>query len=222
MLNTHEVLEISSPADLPKPETIEEIQEPWVKIEIMTPNDHIGSIMELCTKRRGVYKTMQHIDETRAIISFEIPLSSIIIDFYDTLKSISSGYASMAYEILDYRPGDLVKMNILVAGDIIPPLSQILHRSETQEHGRNVVKKLKEIIPRKNFAIAIQAAIGGKIIARETLSAFRKDVTAGLYGGDVSRKKKQLQKQAKGKKRVKAMGKVDIPQEACLAVLKKD
>ncbi|MDF2378846.1 MAG: translation elongation factor 4 [Candidatus Gracilibacteria bacterium] len=222
MLNTEEIVDLSNPSELPKRETIREIKEPWVKVELMTPSDYIGAIMELCTKRRGVYQTMQHIDDKRVIVTFEMPLASIIVDFYDALKSITSGYVSMSYEFIEYRTQDLVKMDILVAGDIVPPLSTIVHRSEAQGRGTIVVKKLKEIIPRRNFVIAIQAALGGKIIARETLSAYRKDVTSGLYGGDISRKKKLLQKQAKGKKRAKMMGRVEIPQEAFLAVLKKD
>jgi GTP-binding protein LepA len=222
MTHSTEVVELSNPADLPKRETIKEIQEPWVKVELMSPSDTIGALMELCTGRRGIFKTMNHIDDKRVILAFEMPLANIIVDFYDAVKSISSGYASMSYEFLDYRTQDLVKLDILVAGDLVGPLSQMVHRTEAQGRGGVVVKKLREIIPRANFAIAIQAAIGGKIVARETLSAFRKDVTAGLYGGDISRKKKHLQKQAKGKKRMKAMGRVDIPQEAFLAVLKKD
>jgi GTP-binding protein LepA len=222
MANTHEVIDLENPADLPKVETIEEIQEPWVRVDLMTPTSFIGPIMDLCNKRRGIYKTMTHIDEKRVTITFEMPLAQIIVDFYDAIKSITSGYVSMSYEFLEYRTEDLVKMDILVAGEIVGPLSQILHRSEAQEAGAIVVRKLKDIIPRKNFVIALQAAIGGKFIARETISAFRKDVTAGLYGGDVTRKNKLLQKQAKGKKRMKMMGKVEIPQEAFLAVLKKD
>jgi GTP-binding protein LepA len=222
MTHSTEVIELSNPADLPKRETIKEIQEPWVKVELMSPSDTIGALMELCTGRRGSFKTMNHIDDKRVILAFEMPLANIIVDFYDAVKSISSGYASMSYEFLDYRTQDLVKLDILVAGDLVGPLSQMVHRTEAQGRGGVVVKKLSEIIPRANFAIALQAAIGGKIVARETLSAYRKDVTAGLYGGDISRKKKHLQKQAKGKKRMKAMGRVDIPQEAFLAVLKKD
>lgn len=222
MANTKVVHEISNPSDLPSPETIQDIEEPWVKTELMTPSDYIGDIMEVCTKRRGIYKSMTAIDEKRVMITFEMPLANIIVDFYDIIKSVTSGYVSMAYEFLDYRTQDLVKMDILVAGDLVPPLSQILHRSEAQEVGGVVVKKLKEIIPKKQFPIALQAAIGGKIIARETIAAMRKDVTGYLYGGDVTRKKKLLEKQKKGKKRMKAMGKVDIPQEAFLAILKKE
>jgi GTP-binding protein LepA len=221
MLN-EETVDLSSPSLMPKRETIREIKEPWVKIEIMVPEEHIGDLMDLCNKRRGIYKTMNHIEGRRAVIDYEMPLAAIIIDFYDALKSISSGYASMSYEFLEYRTEDLVKMDILVAGDIVPPLSHILHKSEAQKAGAAVTKKLKEIIPRANFPIALQAAIGSQFIARETIPAFRKDVTAGLYGGDISRKKKLLAKQKKGKKRAKAMGKVEMPQEAFLAVLKKE
>jgi GTP-binding protein LepA len=151
-----------------------------------------------------------------------MPMSAIIVDFYDVIKSITSGYVSMSYEFLEFRPGDLVKMDIMVAGEVVGPLSQIIHRTEAQEAGGSICRKLKDIIPKKQFVIAIQAAIGGKIIARESISAMRKDVTGYLYGGDVSRKKKLLEKQKKGKKRMKSMGKIDLPQEAFLAVLKKD
>ncbi|MDP3976195.1 MAG: translation elongation factor 4, partial [bacterium] len=220
--STREVIELSNPSEMPPVETIEEIEEPWMKVEIMVPSQHIGPVMDLCTKRRGIYKTMRHTESQRVLIEFELPLSSIIVDFYDHLKSISSGYASMSYEFLDFRPEDLVRMDILVAGDVVPPLSHILHRSEVRNAGLAVVKKLKEIIPRANFPIALQAAYGSTIVARETIPAYRKDVIAGLYGGDVSRKKKLLQKQKKGKKRAKAMGKVELPQAAFLAVLRKD
>jgi len=222
MANTHEVIDISNPSDLPPMETIDEIQEPWAKVELMTPSNYIGDLIELCSKRRGIYKNMSYVDEKRVIISFEMPLSSIIVDFYDVIKSVTSGYVSMSYEFMEYRPGDLVKMDILVAGDIVGPLSQIIHRSEAHDAGGAICRKLKDIIPKKQFVIALQAAIGGKIIARETISAMRKDVTGYLYGGDVSRKKKLLEKQKKGKKRMKSMGKIDLPQEAFLAVLKKD
>jgi GTP-binding protein LepA len=222
MSNTHEVVDISNPSDLPKIEMIEEIHEPWAKVELMTPSEYIGALIELCSKRRGSYKNMSYVDEKRVIISFEMPMSAIIVDFYDVIKSITSGYVSMSYEFLEFRPGDLVKMDIMVAGEVVGPLSQIIHRTEAQEAGGSICRKLKDIIPKKQFVIAIQAAIGGKIIARESISAMRKDVTGYLYGGDVSRKKKLLEKQKKGKKRMKSMGKIDLPQEAFLAVLKKD
>ncbi len=213
---------ISSPADLPDPSIIQAIKEPWVKVEILVPKDYVGGIMSLCAEKRAVSKNMQYLDEKRVLLIFEIPLASIVVDFYDQLKSISSGYASMNYEYLDYREGDLVKLDILVAGEKVDALSLIVHRKDSFYIGQRLTKKLKELIPKANFVIPIQAAIGGKIIARESISAFRKDVTAGLYGGDVTRKNKLLQKQKKGKKRMKMMGKVELPQEAFLAVLKKD
>ncbi len=213
---------ISSPSELPDPNHIDEISEPWVKIEVLVPSEYVGAIMSLCSEKRGLNKDMQYLDKDRVLLTFEIPLASIIVDFYDTLKSISSGYASMNYEFLGYRVGNLVKLDILIAGDSVDALSLIVHRDNAFYVGRDITKKLKELIPRQQFAIPIQAAIGGKIVARETLSAYRKDVTAGLYGGDISRKKKLLQKQKKGKKRMKMMGKVELPQEAFLAVLKKD
>ncbi len=213
---------ISSPADLPDMVYVDFLKEPWVKIEVLTPKDYVGAIMTMCSEKRGVSKDMQYLDEKRVLMTFEIPLASIVVDFYDRLKSVSSGYASMNYEHLDFREGNLVKLDILVADDRVDALSLIIHKDEAFYVGRNLTKKLKEIIPRANFVIPIQAAIGGKIIARETLSAFRKDVTAKLYGGDVTRKNKLLKKQKAGKKRMKMVGKVQLPQEAFLAVLKRD
>jgi GTP-binding protein LepA len=213
---------ISSPADLPDPGTIQDIKEPWVKVEILTPSESMGAIMTLCSDKRGISKNMQYIDEKRVILHFEMPLASIVVDFYDQLKSISSGYASMNYEHLDYRVGDLVKLDILIAAEKVDALALIVHRKDAFYVGSDLVKKLKELIPKHQFTIALQAAIGGKIIARETIAAFRKDVTGYLYGGDVTRKNKLLDKQKKGKKRMKMMGKVELPQEAFLAVLKKN
>ena len=177
--------------------------------------------MKLLQDGRGVSKGMQYLSEVRVLVEYEIPLASIVVDFYDKLKSVSSGYASMNYEFLDYRVDDLVKVDMMVAGDIIPPLSMIVHRKDAHSAGSKVAKALKELIPRANFVIPIQAAIGGKIVARETISAFRKDVTAKLYGGDVTRKNKLLKKQKAGKKRMKMVGKVNVPQEAFMAVLKR-
>lgn len=217
-----EEITISSPAHLPDLTYVEHLKEPWVKVEILVPKDYVGAIMTLCSEKRGVSKNMQYLDEKRVLLSFELPLASIVVDFYDRLKSVSSGYASMNYEHLDFRQGNLVKLDILVADERVDALSLIVHRDEAFYVGRDLTKKLKEIIPRANFVIPIQAAIGGKIVARETLSAFRKDVTAKLYGGDVTRKNKLLKKQKAGKKRMKMMGKVQLPQEAFLAVLKRD
>ncbi len=213
---------ISSPAELPDPSTISGIKEPWVKVEILVPKDYVGSIITLCTEKRAVSKNMQYLDENRVMLVFEMPLASIVVDFYDNLKSASSGYASMNYEYLDYREENLVKLDILVAGEKIDALALIVHRKDAFYVGQKMTKKLKELIPKHQFPVSIQASIGSKVIARETISAFRKDVTAGLYGGDVSRKNKLLKKQKAGKKRMKMMGKVQVPQEAFLAVLKKD
>ena len=217
-----EEIMISSPAGLPDPATIEGIKEPWVKIEILVPKEFVGAIMTLCSEKRGVSKNMQYLDQSRVLMTFELPLASIVVDFYDQLKSVSSGYASMNYEYLDYRQENLVRMDILVAGDKVDALALILHKDNAFYVGRDLVKRLKDLIPRANFPISVQAAIGANIIARETIAAYRKDVTAGLYGGDISRKKKVLAKQKKGKKRAKMMGKVEMPQEAFLAILKKD
>ena len=213
---------ISSPMELPDRSSVTSISEPWVKLEIVCPKGMVGDIMKIVQDRRGFNKNITYMDADRTLILFEMPLATLIIDFYDALKSVSSGYASMNYEFLEYRVDDLVKMDILVAGDVIEGLSVMCHKKEAQNLGGKLCKKLKDIIPRANFAIAIQAAIGGKIIARETISAYRKDVTAGLYGGDVTRKNKQLQKQKKGKKRLKQMGSVSIPQDAFQVILKKD
>ncbi len=216
-----EEIDVESPSDLPDRATINAVKEPWVKVEIIVPKDHTGAVMKLLQDGRGVSKGIQYLSEVRVLLEYEIPLASIVVDFYDKLKSVSSGYASMSYEFLDFREGDLVKVDMLVAGDLIPPLSMIVHRSEAHSAGSKVAKALKELIPRANFVIPIQAAIGGKIVARETISAYRKDVTAKLYGGDVSRKNKLLKKQKAGKKRMKMIGKVNVPQEAFMAVLKR-
>ncbi|MCF7845920.1 MAG: translation elongation factor 4 [Candidatus Peribacteraceae bacterium] len=215
-----EVVPLANPSELP--ETFEELREPWVRLEIVTPKDFLGGILELVTKRRGVQKNLSFLDPTRALVEYEMPLASIVTDFYDKLKNISSGYASMSYEFLEFRAGELVRLDVLVGGEKIDALSFVVHKSEARSVGMNLCKKLKEIIPRANFVIPIQAAIGAQVIARETLSAYRKDVTAKLYGGDVTRKNKLLKKQKAGKKRLKQFGKVSLPQEAFLAVLKRD
>jgi GTP-binding protein LepA len=212
---------IHTPAELPDPSLFESIEEPWVDIEILVPQKFIGGILELITGRRGIYKNMDYLSNERVLITAEMPLANIIIDFYDKLKSVSSGYASLNYEFVDYRLGDLVKLDILVANEKVDALSMIVHRDIAEGEGRGLAEKLKTLIPRQQFEIAIQAVIGGKVIARETISAVRKDVTKGLYGGDVTRKMKHLEKQKKGKKRLKRIGSVDIPQEAFLAILKK-
>jgi len=214
-------LNISSPFELPDLVYVDGIKEPWVKVEILSPKDYVGAVMTLCTEKRGVSKNVQYLDKDRVLNTFEMPLASIVVDFYDHLKSVSSGYASMNYEYLDFRLGDLVKLDIVIADDKVDALSLIVHRDDAFYVGRDLTKKLKGIIPRQNFVIAIQAAIGGKVVARETISAYRKDVTAKLYGGDVTRKNKLLKKQKAGKKRMKQVGKVVLPQEAFLAVLKR-
>ena len=212
---------ISNPAFLPEANFYDEIREPWVSVEILVPRDYVGGVMGLLDECRGVSKGMKYLDETRAQLTYEIPLAEIVMDFYDHLKSITSGYASMSYEFLEYRVGKLVKLDILVAGDKLEALSTIVYKDFAHKRGLVVCKKLKELLPKAQFEIAIQAAIGSKIVARETMGAMRKNVTAGLYGGDVSRKKKVLAKQKKGKKRMKQMGKVSVPQEAFMAVLKR-
>ncbi|MCL4159231.1 UNVERIFIED_CONTAM: hypothetical protein GTU68_038477 [Idotea baltica] len=221
ILNSGEKQDVSNPSEFPDAGVYQEILEPWMKITILTPSDYIGNIMELCTRKRAISKDLQYTDEKRVEMHFEIPLGSIVTDFYDDLKSISAGYASMGYEPLEMRPGDLVRLDMLVAGDRIDALSHIAHRDDAQRIGAKWCLKLKDIIPKAQFSIAIQAAIGGNVIARETISAMRKDVTAGLYGGDVSRKRKQLDKQKKGKKRLKQFGKVSIPQKAFFALMSK-
>lgn len=215
-------LPISSPAQLPDPSKIEAIKEPWVRVEILTPKEFVGGIMALCSDKRGISKNMQYLDENRVLMTFELPLASIVIDFYDQLKSISSGYASMNYEYLDYRIDELVKLDLLVAGEKVDALAMIVHKNDAFYIGTAMVKKLKELIPKHQFVVALQAAVGSRVLARETIPALRKDVTSGLYGGDVTRKRKVLEKQKKGKKRMKMMGKVQLPQEAFLAVLRKD
>ncbi len=220
-LNNKENKIIRNPSQFPDPSHIDKIYEPWMNVNILTPPNYIGPIMEITTQRRAINKDIKYLGKDRVDMSFEMPLSNIILDFYDKLKSVSSGYASLNYVFLEEREGDLVKLDILVGGEPVPALAAIMHRSTAQDDGRQLVKKLKVLIPKHQFEVAIQAAIGGTIIARETISAFRKDVTAGLYGGDVSRKMKVLQKQKRGKKKMKKIGKVEIPQEAFLAILKK-
>lgn len=216
-----EELDIKSAADLPEPTKIQEIREPWIKGEIVVPQDYVGNVIQLISSKRGQQKNISYVDK-QALVSFEAPLANLLTDFYDQLKSLTSGYGSFNYELDDYRAEDLVRLDFYVAGDMVSALSIMVHKTEAQSLGRQTVEKLKEIIPRQNFQVALQAAIGGKFIAREDISAYRKDVTTGLYGGDVSRKKKVLAKQAKGKKRMKRFGKVDIPAEAFTVMLKRD
>ncbi len=213
---------VENPSMLPDPGRIERIEEPFVRARIMAPSDYIGGIMTLCQERRGVFDRMDYLDPTRVEFHWDLPLGEILLDFYDRLKSISRGYASLDYELADYRPSELVKLDMLINGDAVDAFSVIIHREKAYEWGRKVAEKLKEIIPRQLFAVAIQAAIGSKIIARETIAALRKDVLAKCYGGDVTRKRKLLEKQKEGKKRMKQVGTVEIPQEAFLAVLQVD
>lgn len=215
-----EVTIITSPAELPERTLIKEVREPYVKLEIVTPTDYIGPLMELIQNRRGIYKNTSYIDQKRALLDYEVPLSAIVTDFFDRLKSISSGYASLNYEHIGYRPEELVKIDILINSQVFDTLSLIAHKTEAQRLGEATVKKLKELIPRQNFKIPIQAAIGAKIIAREDIPAFRKDVTAKLYGGDITRKRKLLEKQKVGKKRMKMMGNVEIPTDTFIKLLK--
>jgi len=220
-LSSGDELDIKSASELPDVSRVKEIREPWIKGEIVVPSTYIGGVIQLIVNKRGLQTNLSYIDE-RALISFEAPLANLLTDFYDQLKSITSGYGSFNYELDDYRVEDLVRVDFYVAGNVVDALSVMAHRSESQSLGRTVVDKLKEVIPRQNFQVALQAGIGGKFIARADLSAYRKDVTTGLYGGDVSRKKKVLAKQAKGKKRMKRFGKVDIPSEAFTVMLKRD
>jgi len=221
VLSSGDQLDIKSASDLPDPSKIAEIREPWIKGEIVVPQTYIGGVLQLIINKRGRQSNLSYIDK-QALISFEAPLANLLTDFYDQLKSITSGYGSFNYELDAYRAEDLVRVDFYVAGNMVDALSVMAHRSESQSLGRIVVDKLKDVIPRQNFQVALQAAIGGKFIARADLSAYRKDVTIGLYGGDVSRKKKVLAKQAKGKKRMKRFGKVDIPSEAFTVMLKRD
>ncbi|MEI8343422.1 MAG: translation elongation factor 4 [Candidatus Moraniibacteriota bacterium] len=216
-----EKVTIYSAMDMPDPSNLESIAEPYVKLEIITPAQYLGAIMELMSNLRSSYLNTEYLDQERILISFEIPLTDIIVNFHDDLKSATSGYASMSYEIIGYRTYDLVKMDILLAGERVEALSRIVPRERASSEGKKIVEKLAGAVPRQNFAIAVQAAIGGKVVARETIKPYRKDVIAKLYGGDVTRKNKLLDKQKKGKKKMKSVGNVQIPSEAYLAVLKR-
>lgn len=219
--NSTEPLIVRSPLELPDPSQIERIEEPIMAMGVVTPSSYIGAVMQATQERRGQFQNLEYLDAERAILHFSIPLSSILVDFYDTLKSVTSGYASLNYELSGYAAADVIRLDILVASDPVDALSSMVYRDESYRAGRAIVAALKPLLPRQMFEVKIQAAIGGKIIASEHLPAMRKDVTAKLYGGDVTRKRKLLEKQKKGKKRMKAMGKVEIPQSAFLAVLKR-
>ncbi len=217
-----EKFDLYNPTELPPMQEVSKMEEPIVKADIMLPKQYVGNIMELCQDRRGIYKDMKYLDETRVILTYEMPLNEIIYDFFDALKSRTKGYASFDYEIIGYRESALVKLDILLNGDLIDAFSMIVHKDKAYARGRRMAEKLKTTIPRQMFEIPIQASIGGKVIARETISAMRKDVLAKCYGGDITRKKKLLEKQKEGKKKMRQLGTVDVPQEAFLSILKLD
>nr|WP_330216758.1 translation elongation factor 4 [Chrysiogenes arsenatis] len=215
-----DMLRVDNPSQLPEPQHIDRIEEPFITGTMMCPEEYIGQIITLCQTKRGIQKSIQYIGSDRAMITYELPLNEIVLDFYDQLKSMTRGYASLDYEFLDYRPGRLVKLDVLLNGDMVDALSLIVHNDQANMRGRDLTIKMKEIIPRQMFEVAIQAAIGNRVIARETVKAMRKNVLAKCYGGDISRKKKLLEKQKEGKKRMKQVGSVEVPQEAFMAVLK--
>lgn len=221
-LTNGEMIKIDNPSFLPDVGLINRIEEPYVTATIMTPSDYVGSVMDLCQKKRGTFIDMQYVEETRVLVHYQIPLLEIVYDFFDKLKSYTKGYASLDYELGDYQPSKLVKMDILLNGDVVDALSTIVHRDFAYERGKILVEKLKDIIPRQMFEVPVQAVINHKVIARSDIKAMRKDVLAKCYGGDISRKKKLLEKQKEGKKKMKAIGSVEVPQEAFLAILKTD
>ena len=221
-LTSGETVYIDNPTNYPEPSVIASAEEPMVKASVFSPSEYVGNIMELCQGRRGVFKDMKYLDETRVELHYELPLNEIVYDFFDALKSRTKGYASFDYEMLGYVPSKLVKLDIMLNGEVVDALSFIVHADNAYGRARKIAEKLKDNIPRQLFEVPIQAAIGGKIIARETVKAMRKDVLAKCYGGDITRKKKLLEKQKEGKKRMRQLGTVEVPQEAFMAVLKLD
>ncbi len=222
VLTNGEMVVVENPTNLPDPSTIEHMEEPMAKVSVMTPDEYVGAVMDICQEKRGIFKNMEYIETTRVVLHYEIPLNEIIYDFFDQLKSRTRGYASLDYELCGYQKSELVKLDILLNGEMCDALSLIVHADRAYARGRMIAEKLKEVIPRQMFEVPIQAAIGGKVIARETVKAMRKDVLAKCYGGDISRKKKLLEKQKEGKKRMRQVGSVEVPSEAFMSVLKLD
>ena len=213
------VVEVENPSKLPQPQESERIEEPYISASIMAPTEYVGGILALCQEKRGVHKGIEYLQDSRVLIAYELPLNEIVLDFYDRLKSVSRGYASLDYDFLDYRESPLIKLDILVNGEPVDALSFIIHRDQAAMRGRLLAERMRELIPRQLFEVVIQAAIGGRVIARERIAPLRKAVTAKCYGGDITRKRKLLEKQAAGKRRMKQVGRVEIPQEAFMALL---
>jgi GTP-binding protein LepA len=216
------MVEVQNPSELPEPQNIERIEEPYVRATVIVPTDYLGNVITLLTAKRGMQEKMEYLNETRVMLIYVMPMNEIVVDFYDKLKSTSKGYASFDYDPIEFRQGDLVKLDVRVAGDVVDALSVIVPRTSADMRGRALVTNMKEIVPRQLFEVAIQASIGNRVIARETVKSMGKNVTAKCYGGDISRKRKLLDKQKEGKKRMKAIGKVQLPQEAFMSVLKMD